>query len=402
MSVCFAPLREARHLEGINDAHIVWTRSFKMSSRMRIVVDYRPALRARTGAGAYVHELVRAYTARHDDEVTLFSSSWKDRVAQDTGAALHARVVDRRVPVRCLNYLWHRRAWPPVESLAGDADVVHAAHPLLIPARHAAQVVTVHDLYFLANPAGTRAEIQRDYPPLAHDHARRADAVVTSSAYTRDTLLRTFDLDPARVHLVRPGAPAWAQASHAAQAARDGYVLFIGTLDGRKNLGVVLDAYEQSGRRLPPLVVAGGIGPGGEGWLERMRRAPLSASVSYRGYVPDADREALFLGARAVVLPSWDEGFGLPALEAMAAGIPVVVSNRGALPEVVGRAGVIVDPADSQAWVAALEQLADDDDWARDRSQAGLERAQAFAWDDAAQALRAAYLAAVQRRRQRP
>ena len=227
---------------------------------------------------------------------------------------------------------------------------------------------------------------------------------MTSSAYTRDTLLKTFDLDPARVHLVRPGAPAWATLGQAAHAPRDGYVLFIGTLDARKNLGVVLDAYEQPAartHRLPPLVVAGGIGPGGDAWLERMRRAPLSASVSYRGYVPDADREALFAGARAVVLPSWDEGFGLPALEAMAAGIPVVVSNRGALPEVVGTAGVIVDPADPQAWVAAIERLAHDEDWARDRGAAGLERARAFTWDDAAQALRAAYLAAVQRRRQR-
>ena len=371
---------------------------------MHILVDYRPALRARTGAGAYMHGLVRAYTARHDDQITVFSSSWKDRVAADTTSTLHARVIDRRVPVRWLNYLWHRRAWPPVEWLAGPADVVHAAHPLLIPARHAAQVVTVHDLYFLARPGDTRAEIRRDYPPLARDHAARADAVVTSSAYTRDTLLKTFDLDPARVHLVRPGAPAWTRLGHAPHLPADGYVLFIGTLDARKNLGVVLDAYEQSAgenRRVPPLVVAGGVGPGGEAWLERMRRPPLSRTVTYRGYVPEPDREALFAGARAIVLPSWDEGFGLPALEAMAAGIPVVVSDRGALPEVVGGAGVTADPADPQAWAAAIERLACDDAWARERGAAGLARAQAFSWNDAATALRAAYLDAVRRRRQR-
>ena len=182
-------------------------------------------------------------------------------------------------------------------------------------------------------------------------------------------------------------------------------MLFIGTLDARKNLGVVLDAYEQlaaQGRRVPPLVVAGGDGPGGEAWLERMRRAPLSAAVTYRGYVPDAEREALFDGARAVVLPSWDEGFGLPALEAMAAGIPVVVSNRGALPEVVGTAGVLVDPADPQAWAAAIERLAHDDDWARaiaarrDWSARGPSSG-----TTRPHALRAAYLAAVERRRQR-
>jgi glycosyltransferase involved in cell wall biosynthesis len=371
---------------------------------MRVLVDYRPALRARTGAGAYVHGLVRAYTARHHDEVTVFSSSWKDRVADGTGSALGARVVDRRVPVRWLNYLWHRRAWPPVESLAGPADIVHAGHPLLIPARHAAQAVTVHDLYFLSNPGDTRAEIRRDYPSLAREHASRADAVITSSAYTRETLLKTFDLDPARVHLVQPGMPSWRVLGGGPHTPREGYVLFIGTLDARKNLDVVLDAYEHAaaaGRRMAPLVLAGGLGAGAAAWLDRIRRAPLNSLVSYRGYIAESEREGLFGGARTVVLPSWDEGFGLPALEAMSAGIPVVVSNRGALPEVVGTAGVLVDPADPQAWAEALARLEQDDEWAHTRAAAGLARARTFRWDVAADALRTAYMAAIERRRQR-
>src|SRR5262245_65745180 len=134
---------------------------------MRILVDYRPALRARTGVGEYIHTLVRAYTAAHDDAVTLFTSSWKDRPSPAVGRELRARIVDRRVPVSVLNYLWHRLEWPHVETLAGDADVAHAAHPLLIPARTAAQVVTIHDLFFLLNPEHTRAEIRRDYPQLS-------------------------------------------------------------------------------------------------------------------------------------------------------------------------------------------------------------------------------------------
>lgn len=371
---------------------------------MRVLVDYRPALRARTGAGAYVHGMVHAYAARSADRVTVFSSSWKDRVAPGTAAALGARVVDRRVPVRWLNYMWHRREWPPIEWLAGPAEVVHAGHPLLIPASKAAQVVTVHDLYFLSNTAATQAEIRRDYAELARAHARRADAVVTSSAYTRDMLVARFELDPSAVHLVRPGAPAWTRLGREPHVPRDGYVLFIGTLDSRKNLGVVLDAYEHLAaqhRRVPRLVVAGGAGAGGDVWLDRVRREPLKASVTYRGYVPEPQREALFEGARAVVLPSWDEGFGLPALEAMAAGIPVVVSNRGALPEVVGTAGIQVDPDDADGWADALERLAHDDQWARDRGAAGLQQAKAFDWSDAAQALERAYQASVERRRRR-
>ncbi len=124
---------------------------------MRILVDYRPALRERTGVGEYIHQLVRAYAAGGQDEVAVLTSSWKDRPAPGLAAELNAQVIDRRVPVRVLNYAWHRLEWPPVEALAGGVDVVHAAHPLLIPARSAAQVITIHDLFFLSAPERTRA-----------------------------------------------------------------------------------------------------------------------------------------------------------------------------------------------------------------------------------------------------
>jgi glycosyltransferase involved in cell wall biosynthesis len=147
--------------------------------------------------------------------------------------------------------------------------------------------------------------------------------------------------------------------------------------------------------------VAGGAGLGAQQWIDRMSHAPLRSHVNYRGYVPEAEREALFRGARAVVLPSWDEGFGLPALEGMAAGIPVIVSNRGALPEVVGDAGVLVPPDDVDAWAQAVERITGDEVWAQERAAAGLDRARAFQWPDAADALGAAYAAAVLRRRAR-
>jgi hypothetical protein len=135
---------------------------------VRILVDYRPALRARTGVGEYIHQLVKAYTASHtDEEMLLFTSSWRDRPSAAVSADTGARVIDRRIPVSILNYLWHRHEWPPVEMLAGDVAVAHSAHPLLMPARRAAQIVTIHDLFFLSNVDQTRAEIRRDYPKLA-------------------------------------------------------------------------------------------------------------------------------------------------------------------------------------------------------------------------------------------
>lgn len=371
---------------------------------MRILVDYRPALRARTGVGEYIHTLVRAYTATHDDSVTLFTSSWKDRLSPAIASELRVHLVDRRVPVSVLNYLWHRLEWPNVEMLAGDADVVHAAHPLLIPARRAAQVVTIHDLFFLTDPERTRAEIRRDYAELAPSHARRADAVITSTMHGKRLVSEHLGVAADRIYVCPPGAPTWQTLGTAPRMPADGYILFLGTLEPRKNLGVLLDAYTalaQGSRHVPRLVIAGGASTDAQPWLDRIARPPLADRVVYKGYIANEEREALYAGARALVLPSLDEGFGLPVLEAMSAGIPVLVSNRGSLPEVVGTAGVLLEPDDASGWVAALERVASDTKWATDLACAGLERARAFTWDRTAAQLHQAYRDAVRRRGER-
>ena len=219
---------------------------------MRILVDYRPALRARTGVGEYIHTLVRAYTSAHDDRVTIFTSSWRNRPSPSLSRELGAEVVDRRVPVSLLNYLWHRLGWPPVEDLAGDTDVVHAAHPLLIPARRAAQVVTIHDLFFLLHPGGTRAEIRRDYAMLSPLHAPRADAVITSSTHTKQLIHEHLGVAPHCIYVCPPGAPTWRTLGRAPNVPEDGYILFLGSLEPRKNVGALLDAYEALTSRNSP------------------------------------------------------------------------------------------------------------------------------------------------------
>jgi glycosyltransferase involved in cell wall biosynthesis len=371
---------------------------------MRILVDYRPALRARTGVGEYIHTLVGAYTAAHHDPVTIFTSSWKDRPSPSLARELRVRIVDRRLPVSVLNYLWHRLEWPRVEALAGDADVVHAAHPLLIPARRAAQVVTIHDLFFLLHPERTRAEIRRDYAELAPSHARRADAVITSSEHTKKLVSEHLGVAPDHVYVCPPGAPTWHTLGREPNRPREGYILFLGTLEPRKNLDVLLDAYTALARglrRVPRLVIAGGASSDAKRWLDRISSEPLKNHVLYQGYVAHEDREALYAGARALVLPSLDEGFGLPVLEAMSAGVPVVTSNRGSLPEVVGTAGVLLDPGDVSAWTETIERLASDVQWATELAAAGLDRARAFTWERSAGELHRAYGDAVRRRGER-
>ena len=128
---------------------------------------------------------------------------------------------------------------------------------------------------------------------------------------------------------------------------------------------------------------------------------PLAGHVEYRGYVPSGDREALFKGAQVFVLPSFEEGFGIPALEAMSAGVPVVVSNRGALPEVVGDAGLLIDPDDPESLAAALERLIGDSDLRATCARRGLERARQFTWTQTARDVRRAYEDALLARRHR-
>ena len=374
---------------------------------MRILVDYRPALRERTGVGEYMHNLVRAYAhhpAAAGDDVAVFTSSWKDRPAAGVSSELGARVVDRRVPVRILNYMWHRLEWPPIETLGAEADVVHAAHPLLIPSQHAAQVVTLHDLFFLTEPHSTRAEIRRDYADLATSHVGRADAVVANSSYTASLVERTFGVPGARIFVCSPGPPSWHMLGHAPNIPREGYVLFVGTLEARKNVGALLDAYArliERDDRTPPLVIAGQATPDATAWLERLAQPPFAGRVRHLGYVPDADRESTYAGARLLVMPSRDEGFGIPVLEAMSAGVPVVAANRGALPEVLGDAGTLVDPDDAKALAAAMRRMLTDDAFATACAARGLARAQDFSWDRAALTLRDAYEAALANRRTR-
>jgi glycosyltransferase involved in cell wall biosynthesis len=368
---------------------------------MRILADYRPALRERTGVGEYMHQLMGAYASANPGEVTLFSSSWKDRPPPALASELGVDVVDRRIPVRVLNVLWHRAEWPPVEVVAGRYDVVHAAHPLLIPARRAAQVVTVHDLFFLSEPERTTAEIRRDYPALAGSHARRAHVVITPTEHVKSLVNERLGVERDRIYVCRPGAPTWRALGRRPNLPRNGHLLFVGTLEPRKNLGALLDAYSillTTHLDAPHLVIAGRAHREADAWLARIAEPPLAGRVRVLGYVPDAERENLYASARALVLPSLDEGFGLPVLEAMSAGVPVVASNRGALPEVVGTGGILIDPTRPAELAAALASLITDDAVAAHWGAAGLDRARAFSWSAAATTLRLAYSEAVARR----
>jgi glycosyltransferase involved in cell wall biosynthesis len=377
---------------------------------VRVLVDYRPALRQRTGVGEYTHQLVKALAAAYPPngdrsplDLTIFSSSWKDRLT-DVSELRGMAVVDRRVPVRLLNFAWHRLGWPPADALAGGTfDVTHSSHPLLLPSRRGARVITIHDLNFLKHPERTQGEIRRDYPALVGDHARRADMILTPSQFSAGEIERLLGVPRDRMALCPPGAPDWAPR---AAAPADGYVLFVGTMEPRKNLGVLLDAYERLLARahgpnspissIPPLVVAGKPAGDSNEWVARMQRQPLASVVRLAGYVAPDRRRELYAGARLLVQPSLEEGFGIPVLEAMTVGVPVVASNRGSLPEVLGDAGLTVDPDKPDDLAKAIATIVGDQAYAAQCGARGIARSRNFSWERTARAVYHAYEQAIE------
>lgn len=366
---------------------------------MRIILDYRPALRERTGVGEYVHELARALAERTSgsgDTVTAFSSSWKSRL--DPHLLPGLGVVDARVPVRVLNFAWHWLEWPPVERFAGTVDIAHSLHPLMMPSRGAVRVVTVHDLDFIHHKERTTREIRRDYPALAAAHARRADLVVVPSEYTAKQVMDAFGVAAERIAICPGGAPPWEARAH---VPTHGYFLFIGTLEPRKNVARLLNAYERLLGRVsdaPSLRIAGRVPEDAIDLLGRIERHPLQGHVSHLGYVPAEAKRDLYAGAIALLVPSLNEGFGLTALEALTAGVPVIASRRGSLPEVLGDAAIYVDPEDELSIAQAMESIWADSSIGERLAVAGRERATAFSWNVSAATLLNAYRDALSRR----
>lgn len=367
---------------------------------VRILIDYRPALRQRTGVGEYAHRLAESLLARltDGDRLTLFSSSWKDRLPRDVIPG--ADVVDARIPVSLLNLAWHRAGWPPVDWLAGpDVAIAQSLHPLLMPSRRAAGFIVVHDLDFLDHPERTTAEVRRDYPSLAARHAQRADGVLVPSTHTRDAVVARLGVAPQRVTVCTPGAPPW---SPRAEPAAGGPILFLGTIEPRKNVAGLVAAYERlvsAYPDAPPLVLAGRIAPGSEALCRSTGAA--AARIEPRGYVDDDERMRLFQSASMLVLPSFEEGFGFPVLEAMTLGVPVVASDHGSLPELVGDAGLTIHPEDHAGLATAMRRVLVEPELRRRMSDAGVRRARTYNWSTSAGRVLDAYRAAIERRRAR-
>lgn len=352
-------------------------------------LDLRPALRRPTGVGAYVLGLARRLPGlAPDDRFYYFSASLKDRYPPSEWPP-NVKLVDKPIPVQALNYTWNRLGFPALDRLVGaPLDLVHSPHPLIVPGKHAKHVVTIHDLFFLKHPEMTEAEIRRDYVPLVKDHVRRADGVICVSEHTAHEARQLLDVPPEKIAVIPNGVdPAYrepvseeeVEAVLRRRRLPRGALLYVGSEEKRKNLVTLARAYLGMGQRrrsLPPLVL---VGPGSH-WGQGGSIAG-GLQIHATGYLETREIRALMAASKALVLPSLEEGFGLPVAEAMAAGLPVVCSQGSALEEVAGGAATLVNPLETRSIAEGIEKILDDPKRAEEQRRLGLERSRKFDWD---------------------
>jgi glycosyltransferase involved in cell wall biosynthesis len=296
------------------------------------------------------------------------------------------------LPRRILYETWQLLRWPPVERATGPVDVVHDAGYVVPPAR-APLVATVHDLLFLRYPGHypwhAREVLRRGFE-LAGRHATLV--MCPSRATLEDCRARGIEAE--RLRLVPWGVRTRPlDGERAAEVLRRHgldrpYVLFCGTIEPRKNLPRVVQAFRSLDRKDLELVLAGP-----EGWKEDIGSMvePLGGRVRRLGFVPHPDLDALYANAAVVAYPSLQEGFGLPVLEAMARGAPVVTSAGTAMEEVAGDAALLVDPLDVGALAEAIARLLDDRTFAAALGREAAQRAAGYTWERSARLAAAVY-----------
>jgi len=290
--------------------------------------------------------------------------------------------------------------------LRGEAAAVYHSPNYFLPPYDGPSVATVHDLSIYRFPE-THLPAARHYFELAFERSlRRADALITDSEAVRQELISDFSIDPRRVNAIplgvdsafRPRRPDELRptlARYGLQAG--GYVLSVATLEPRKKLDRLMAAYAQlpaSLREEYPLVLAGA-----SGWLNDHLRSAVEHGraqgwLRYLGYVPQSDLPAMYAGARALAMISIYEGFGLPVLEAMASGVPVLTSSVSSLPEVAGGAALLVEPDDVTGVAEQLQRLLTDEPWRVHAIAAGLRRASELTWERCVRLTADAYMSA--------
>ncbi len=356
-------------------------------AHMRIGIDTQALSGGgRQGFSTYVWNLMRAFRSKFYDHEFLELSC--------------AREPNWRLP----NQLCWDQVQLPYRAWRNKVDLLHAPAYSGAVARSQPLVLTVHDLMYTRHPEWLPTQRARWYwgswIPLT---ARRATAVITPSEHTKHDLIELARVSPDRIHVV-PEAIDQLFLTHSSSeqihvslsrwVGKAPYLLYVGSVDGRKDWRTLMQAFALLRARIPEvrLVIAGHIIQGRSHIHEHIQACNVADAVICTGYVEDAELVGLYAGASLFVYPSWFEGFGLPLLEAMAMGVPVISYRTSSIPEVVGDAAILIDPPfRSEDLAGEMERALTDHCYRSELVEKGARRVKQFSWDRAAEETMAVY-----------
>ncbi len=365
--------------------------------QMRIGFDVRPFLKEETGVGTYFKNILFSL-AKIDkaNEYYLFSSSLKDRFSPTKIPPLtkmHFR--EFPYPVKAVNFVWYQLGWPPLDFFfKNKLDLTHSPTPLPLPTK-GKKIVTVYDIFFLDFPEMADREARRNFARRIERTLQKAQGIVTISRFTEQQLTQRFDVDRDKIKIVYPGVDRtyWESVEHESlgqtKAAYDlpsEFLLFVGASEPRKNLLNLIEALKliHGRHKKITLVLVGREGQDFKNVNSRIRELNLDPWVKIVGYLDENDLKNFYWLASVFVYPSLWEGFGIPLLEAMACGVPVVTSQTSALPETAGEAAVYFDPKSPEDMAEKIIQVLEDENLRQRLISEGKERIRAFGWEKAA------------------
>jgi len=366
---------------------------------MKIGIDASLVVGERAGVGFYTASLIEALAAldRHNEYILypFFYHIFDPRFKELKAPAANFSVRFEGLSEKWVRYLWFRSNIPR-HWLLGNVDVLHTT-TYCCPLRHPGKMVTtIYDVSFLHYPEHHTEANRIHCLRGSLDGAVRAERIIAISEHTKRDVIQYLNVPADRIvvtHLAarkefhpRPQAEVEAYVRERL-GLNEPYLLSVGTLEPRKNVRRLIHAYcllPGDIRNNFQLVIGGG-----KGWLSSdiyqiVVKMGAESRIRFLGYVPEPDLPWLYCGATCFVYPSLYEGFGLPPLEAMASGIPVITSNTSSLPEVVGDTGLLIDPQSEDSLGSALTKLLSDADLRRGMSERGLERANQFSWEKTA------------------
>jgi glycosyltransferase involved in cell wall biosynthesis len=358
---------------------------------MKVAVDAYYGISSTGGIARYVRGLVSELIGNaENEEFILFINRFREKGKAWRPTNGYCQICQICFPKRLLQGVWNTFAWPPIELFCGSIDLFHGLHFVLPPSRSARKVLTVHDLTYLKYPEyySNRNLNERGYHLELPQGLQRADAVIAVSKQTRDDLIELMNFPEDKIRVIYEGVePRFLNHLNGKEAGliRKHYGLnrpylayLVGTPEPRKNLKNTIAA----AKKAAPNHTLALIGP-------QKSLTALSSenfhNTMYLDIVPEEHLPAILSGAVISLYPSLYEGFGLPVIESMACGAPVITSNNGALKEVAGEAARLVDPRDIDSIADGISDILNNEVLRHELHFAGIKRAAEFTWQKAAE-----------------